>query len=65
MEKGTFIMWLGLTIFQTIIFMKLAKLNKIIEEELNSYVEWKVKHNEDNIIENYIRRNNEYRNREN
>ena len=61
MEKGAFIQYIIITIFQTIIFMKLVKLNKIIEEELNSYVEWKVKHNEDNIIESYIRRNNEYR----
>lgn len=55
MEKITFIIWLLITIFQTIIFIKLALLNKIIEEELNSYVEWKTKHNEENITENYIK----------
>lgn len=56
METTTFVLWLLLTIFQTIIFVKLAKLNKIIEEELNNYVEWKVKHNEENILKHYIER---------
>ena len=53
METATFIGWVLITIFQTIIFAKLALLNKTIEEELNGYVEWKFKHNEENIIKYY------------
>lgn len=56
MEKGAFICYLIITIFQTIIFAKLALLNKTIEEELNGYVEWKFKHNGENILEHYIDR---------
>ena len=56
MEKATFIIWLLITIFQTIIFLKLVLLNKTIEEELNNYVEWKLEHNGENILEHYIDR---------
>lgn len=39
MEKGTFIMWLFLTIMQTIILVKEVKLNKILEEEIGEYID--------------------------
>ena len=39
MEKETFIMWLFLTIMQTIILVKEVKLNKILEEEIGEYID--------------------------
>ena len=54
METATFLIWVLITIFQSIIYTKLILLNKTIEEELNNYVDWKVKHNGENIIEHYI-----------
>ena len=39
MEKSAFIMWLILTIFQTIIFSKLCLLNKMVEEDLNKTID--------------------------
>lgn len=54
METATFLIWVLITIFQSIIYTKLILLNKTIEEELNNYVDWKLKHNGENIIEHYI-----------
>lgn len=54
METATFLIWVLITIFQSIIYTKLILLNKTIEDELNNYVDWKLKHNGENIIEHYI-----------
>ena len=39
MEKITFIIWGVITLFQLHVVYKIAKLNKIVEEELNNYIE--------------------------